>query len=413
MEYLSYAFRNIIQHRRRSIITILAVTFGYTALAVFGGMVNNIFGRLKDQAITVEKLGHLTIAKDGFFTNGKMEPEKYVWSKAECDSLLAILRSDPGVKLATPRLKLFGIASNGKASTIFLSEGIVQEDDKVLTAEIDPGNPNVTGIVNLTPGHNDEVAIGSELSSILGVGEEQYLTLLTNTKTGMANALDAKVTTVYNTGNPATNDKYVLVPFDFAQRLYDTEGAERIVVLLKDESQLEAERARLTEKLNGLGFQIEIQTWNELSLFYERVTLMFGVIFRVISVIITLVVLLTMLNTIFMSVTERTREIGTLRAMGMRRSTVVRIFVYEAILMGVMGVVLSVIPITLVYNLMAFLKISFIPPVASAPVMIRLVLQPPKLVVVCAMFLISSIVASVAASRSAAKRKIIDALGFT
>jgi putative ABC transport system permease protein len=413
MEYLTYAFRNILQHRRRSLITILAVTFGYTALAVFGGMVNNIFQRLKDQAITVEKLGHLTVAKEGFFTNGKMEPEKYIFTRQESDSLLAALRSDPAVKLATPRLRLFGIASNGKASTIFLSEAIVPDEDKVLTAEIEPGNPNVTGIVNLPTDRETEVAIGSELSSILGVGEEQYLTLLTNTVTGMANAVDAKVNTVYNTGNPATNDKYVLMPYGLAQKLYDTEGCERIVVLLKDEGLLEADRARLTEKLNGMGFVVEIQTWNELSLFYERVTAMFGVIFRVISVIITLVVLLTMLNTVYMSVTERTREIGTLRAMGMQRSTVIRIFVYEALLMGILGVVLSAIPITLVYNLMAFLKISFIPPVASAPVMIKLVLQPPKLVAVFAMFIVSALLASLFASRGAARKKITDALGFT
>ena len=58
--------------------------------------------------------------------------------------------------------------------------------------------------------------------------------ILSNTYSGMANALDVKVLGIYNTGASATNDKMVLMTFRHAQDLVDFQGAERIVVLLKN-----------------------------------------------------------------------------------------------------------------------------------------------------------------------------------
>ena len=70
MNYLQLAFRNILRHRKRTFVTVMTVCLGFTAIGVMGGMLNNIFSRLKAQAIVVEKLGHLTFAKEGFFENG-------------------------------------------------------------------------------------------------------------------------------------------------------------------------------------------------------------------------------------------------------------------------------------------------------------------------------------------------------
>ena len=107
-------------------------------MGVIGGVINNIFSRIKAQAIVAEKLGHLTFAKEGFFKNGKMDPEEYLWEKDELEGILKVLKADADVEIATPRIDLFGIASNGNASTLFITEGIVPEDDqKLLTTNVD------------------------------------------------------------------------------------------------------------------------------------------------------------------------------------------------------------------------------------------------------------------------------------
>jgi len=412
MHYLKFAFRNIFRYRTRSLVTIAVIFLGFTAVSAVGGMVNNIFSQLKAQAVVIEKLGHLTFAKEGFFLNGKMDPEAYIWNGKELKDIIDIIRQDSEVVLATPRLKLFGVASNGKASSIFLSEGIVPVDDaQLITTPID-GKMNTIGAVTLPQGENRqyEVAIGSELSAMLGVGEEQYFTLLTNTLDGMANAFDAKVAHVYNTGNPATNDKYVLINFSLAQQLYDTNGAERIVVTLKNPERIEEIKNRLLQSISQAGYNAEAYTWKELSLFYEKVTAMFSVIFGVLTIIISIVVLLVTLNTMLMAVTERTREIGTLRSLGMQQGNVIRLFCFEGLIMAFAGCLIALPVLFGISEILEMLKVSFIPPVASSPVPILLKLSPEKLLIVFVLFTAAAVISSYLTSRKIAKQKVVDSL---
>ncbi|MEM9823191.1 MAG: FtsX-like permease family protein [Bacteroidota bacterium] len=412
MNYLQLAFRNILRHRKRTFVTVMTICLGFTAIGVMGGMLNNIFSRLKAQAIVVEKLGHLTFAKEGFFENGKMEPEKYLWEKEELDDILKILRSDEAVDLATPRLRMFGIASNGDASTVFITEAIEPKDDQQLIQTTIDGRVATSGAISLDQdaSKRSEVAISSELSENLGLGEGNYLTLLTTTKEGMANAVDADIAQVYNTGNPATNDKFILTNFKLAQELYDTEGAERVVVVLKNPDEMASHKAQLLNKLNAAGHRVEVETWNERSLFYSKITKMFGVIFRVLTVIITVVVLLTLVNTMQMAVAERTREIGTMRSIGMLSRNVILLFCSEGILMAILGCLIA-IPILLgISQILSILQISFIPPVASAPVPIMLILKVSAIVAVFVLFCVASLFSSFIASRKIAKQKVVDSL---
>ncbi len=412
MNYLNFEIRNILRHRKRSIVTILTICLGFTALGVIGGMVNNIYSRLKGQAIVSEKLGHITFAKQGFFQNGKIEPEDYLWDGDELKDILKIIKNDPNVELATPRISLFGIASNNNASTIFLTEAIVPEDDhKLLQTEVD-GSLRKDGTITLSDDKSKiaEVAIGQELSDNLGIKKGDYFTLLTTTKTGMANAVDVDVTEVYNTGNPATNDKFVLTNFDLIQSLYDTEGAQRIVVTVKDDSKVEAVKSSLTAQLQGAGYATDSRSWNEMSLFYEKVKTTFAAIFRVLTIIITVVVLLTLLNTMQMSVTERTKEIGTMRAIGVLKRDVIKLFCIEGITMGIIGCLLALPVLLIISNILQALNVTFVPPVASAEVPIILMLKLPKMLVVFFLFLISSLLSSFWASNKISKQPVVDSL---
>ncbi|MFX8354967.1 FtsX-like permease family protein, partial [Acinetobacter baumannii] len=69
---------------------------------------------------------------------------------------------------------------------------------------------------------------------------------------------------------------------------------------------------------------------------------MFGTIFGFIAVIMGVIVLFTIANTMSMSVMERINEIGTLRALGQRRSGVRRQFLAEGFLLGLFGATLGV-----------------------------------------------------------------------
>lgn len=412
MNYLKFALRNIKRHGNRSLVTILTVCLGFTALGVLGGVVTNIFSRLKQQAIVVEKLGHLTFVQEGYFENHKMEPEKYLWNKQQLDEIMGVIKDHPEVNLVTPRLSLFGIASNGKASTIFITEGVVPEDDeKLMNTEVD-GRKKPLSAISISSGSesSSEVAIGSELSKNLGLDKGSYFTLLTTTKDGMANAADTDIIDVYNTGNPATNDKFVLTNFSLAQDLYDTDGAEKVVVTVKDDKRIEEVKTQLLASLKEKGYDLEAKNWEELSLFYGRVTKMFGIIFRVLMAIISVVVLLTLLNTMQMAVSERTREIGTMRAIGMLRGKVILIFCIEGLVMAFIGCLVAAPILIGISAILEALDVSFIPPVGSAPVAIALMFKPFNIILVTVLFSVAALVSSYTVSRRISKQPVVDSL---
>lgn len=389
----------------------MTICMGFTALGVLGGFLNNIFSRLKGQAIVAERFGHLTFAKKGFSENGKLEPEKYLWNAQELNEILTTLRKDPNVELATPRLRMFGVTSNGKASTIFITEAIVPSDDrKLLQTDID-GRKKIDGLVTFDPQKkSSDVIIGSELATMLKIGNGQNLTLLTSTKDGVANAMDVKVVKAYNTGNPATNDKFVLSDFELAQNLYDTDGAERVVVTLKNPDKIEAIKAELMTKLAASGHQLEVKTWDELSPSYKKVTTLFGIIFRVLTIIISVIVLLTVLNTMQMVVAERTKEIGTMRAIGMLKKQVIRLFCTEGLIMGILGCLMAAPILAIIANVLLMAGISFTPPVASVAVPLLLILTPKNIITVFLLFSVVAIVSSFFVSRRIANQQVVDSL---
>ena len=137
---------------------------------------------------------------------------------------------------------------------------------------------------------------------------------------------------------------------------------------------------------------------------------MFGVIFRVLSIIISFIVLLTLLNTMQMNVNERTKEIGTLGAMGMLKKNIIKIFCLEGLIMGIFGCLIAIPILLLIKLLLQWLNITFIPPVASSEVLIDLIFKAPTVISVFVMFVFASVVSSFFAARRITNQRIINSL---
>ena len=113
------ALRGLLRNRRRSLVTLLAIAFGFSAIALFAGYTHNVYDGLSRQSIHDEMIGHLTVSKRGMRQEGKLDPERYMLTQAEVDAIGRLLRDEPHVELVAPRLALSGLLSNGRASTIF------------------------------------------------------------------------------------------------------------------------------------------------------------------------------------------------------------------------------------------------------------------------------------------------------
>ena len=85
-------------------------------------------------AIRGEGLGHLRINRAGWQEKGKLEPEKYMFSKEDTQKIIKLVTQENGVVLATPQIQVTGIVTNGVASTVFIAQGVVPKDDKTIKA---------------------------------------------------------------------------------------------------------------------------------------------------------------------------------------------------------------------------------------------------------------------------------------
>jgi len=413
----SLALRGLLRNRRRAGMTLMAIALGFAAIALFAGYTHNIYRGLSQQAIHGELLGHLTLSKRGMSREGKLNPERYLMTAAEVAQITELARANPQVKLVTPRLALSGIVSNGRASTIFVAEGLQPDAARQLQAgmlaNMRPAQAAAVGGVQvLDAGKPDSVALAAGLAGLLHLRPGDSAAVLSNTLGGQANALDIQVAGLFNTGNAATNDLYAFMPLALVQSLYDAEGrADRLTLLLDDVDATESVRSDLLKKLATAGFDVEIRTWNELSAFYTQVHGMFDMIFGFIFSIVITVVVMSVANSMGMAVVERTREIGTLRAIGLRRGGVVGLFVGEAALLVLLGCVAGLLLTLGVRYGINVADISYVPPNQTAPVPLLVDLDTARIAFTALMLAVVGALAAWMPARRAARQPIIDALG--
>ena len=417
MNIIKLAFRGLARNRRRSVMTILTIALGFSAIALFAGYTHNIYTGLSESSIHGEMIGHLSLSKPGMSKEGKLNPERYLLNADEVNKISVILRDEPHVTMVAPRLAFSGIISNGRASTIFIADGIEPSALQTLQKNVIARSKELNGaydmiLKKLDPAHHEVVELSSGLAELLHLQKQGNAAVLVNTMSGQANALDVTVGGTFETGNAGSNDKYALVSLALAQSLYDAAGhADRLTVLLDDVAQTEPMRKHLQSKLHAAGFDLEIKTWQELSSFYNQVHGMFDMIFGFIFLIVLTVVVMSVANSMGMTVIERTREIGTLRAIGLRSSGVVRLFTMESLLLTLIGCGSGLLFTVLVRYGINAANITYIPPNNVSPVPLLVDLDVRRIVFTLLLMGVVSTLAAYLPARRAAKQKIIDALG--
>lgn len=411
------ALRGLMRNRRRSMVTLLAIAFGFAAIALFAGYTHNVYDGLGRQSIHGEMLGHLTVYKKGMRTEGKLDPEKFMLTAVEVSAISKLVKDEAHVEMVAPRLGLSGLASNGRASTIFIAEGIAPEAVEKLRSGALTEEERNSGMfdnmrMRLDSARPEVVGLSEGLAELLHLKEGEQAQVLVNTLSGQANAADITLGKSFNTGNAGSNDKFAFVSLSLAQSLLDAEGrADRLTVLLDDVEETEPMREVLLKKLVAAGYEVEIKTWQELSDFYTQVHGMFDMIFGFIFSIVITVVIMSVANSMGMTVIERTREIGTLRAIGLKRSGVIRLFTLESMLLTLIGCVTGLLIALGVRWGINVANISYTPPNSASAVPLLVDMDTGRIFFTFIMMGVVGTLAAYMPARRAAKKDIIDALG--
>ena len=403
--YLKLAIRNVFRNRRRSLITLLAMGFGAAAIIVFGGFVHSIYFGVRESTIK-SQVGHIQLYRKGYSEKGNLAPFDYLIR--DYAGLRAELVKLEHVKTVTGRLGFSGLVSTGDSTTSFIGLGVDPQGEVELSslAIIVDGQ-------DLTSRHPRQIVMGIGLARAFGVKPGEDLTLLSSTKAGAINALAVKVRGMWESGEKAYDDRFLKLSLPEVQRLLDVDGDEvQSVVLLLDRTENTAiVRDRIARLIQERHLDLETKTWEDLALRYHQVRELFGRIFAVLTLIVSIMVVFGITNTMTMAIFERTREIGTIMALGTKRRGVISMFVLEGLALGALGGILGVLLGIGLAKVISAVGIQLPPPPGSTRgFLVQIFVVPDVLMQAFRLSLVTATLASLYPAWRAARVNVVEAL---
>lgn len=354
---LRIAFLNLIEHRRRALFLGGAVAAVTTLLVLLNGLSAGIRGTLIDTATTLST-GHLNVG--GFYkvTSGQAGPVVVDYEKVR----EVVLRSLPELDFTVERGRGWAKVVSDTSAMQAGVGGIDIARERSFKAVLRIKDGNIDELAQ----PNTILLFDSQIKKLkIKVGDA--ITLSAQTTRGVANTIDCRVVAVAEDVG-LLSQWNVFVSNESLRALYqlrpETTGAIQIHLKPQFQNDLGPLAARLRTSLEKAGYRLmapdprpfcmkfdvvtreewtgqklDVTSWeDELSFMMWTLSALNG-ISLVLMVILIAIVITGIMNTMWIAIRERTREIGTLRAIGMQRGSVVRMFLWESFLLGVFGAV--------------------------------------------------------------------------
>jgi ABC-type lipoprotein release transport system permease subunit len=323
------AFRDLGRNRRRSVLTALAVALGLALLIVLNGYIAGVVEDALQNSIRL-RTGHVQIRAEPY------QEEKLSLKHDDLvqnpDALVARAAGLSQVQAATPVLW-----ASGMVNTIDESAG-------VRIYGIDPDSPIFAPIQEamvageyLPPDERNGILMGRRLADSLGVGVGRNVSLAMASADGQPQEGIFTVVGLFSTGIVTTDEGAIYLPLAKAQAITGTDGlASAVVVMLDDQDDAEAVAAALTSPGN------RVLTWRDLNqVFLQTMDTAMG-FYVLFDAIVILIVAVIIANTLLMAVFERIREVGILAALGMKKRQITVMFLLEALMLGLAGIVVGI-----------------------------------------------------------------------
>ena len=317
MLILKMAWRNIGRNRRRTVVTVGAMAFGFYAMVIWFGMLQGLLNDMEDTVVEVE-LGDLQIHAPTYLE----DPSLYT-AIDDVDALLSRLE-----------------AAGFRASARLVGAGLAAAHDSAAGASLRgidvQGNAGVSVISTrlaegawLDDGDPAGVVVGRRLARALDVAVGDELVVLSQTTDGaIANDLYAVRGILDSVSDGIDRSAVFLTDAAFRELFFMPEGAHEIVVRKPDDVVL----AAALETVQGLAPGLDTQSWRSLvptlATYLDSARQMMGIV----SAIIYIVIAILILNAMLMAVFERIREFGVLKALGVEPRQVLSLIIAESAL---------------------------------------------------------------------------------
>jgi putative ABC transport system permease protein len=426
---LSLALRNLLRNRRRSLATLLALAIGAASVLIFGGFVADI--RLGMVTGFVQNSGHFQVQHKDFYLYGSGNPTGYGISQYA--RIAEAIRRDPELKdsvtVVSPMLQFGGVAGNYDAgvSRTVVGVGYVAGDVSRMREWNEFSLPPIARPNRLDGAAEDAAVVGIGLARVLllceplrvsncpkpetasagagpalpddiaalAAGEQgaserapgTRIELLAGQARGAPNVAALNVVAAEDQGFKEFDEITVLLQFEQAQKLVYGRAepqATALMVQLHRTADLpwamERTRALLADVVPGA--PLAVLDFATLNPYYTQTVQLFDTIFGFIFVLIGGIVLFTVSNTMTAAVVERTAEIGTVRAVGLRQGGVRRLFLAEGVLLGCVGAITGAVAALVISGIVNRLGLEWLPPASSTtlPLTIRVWGEPGMII---------------------------------
>lgn len=316
-----------------SIITFIStagVTLGVMALIVVLAVMTGFERDLKDKILGTN--AHLVVTRSG----AAMENYR---------SAMQSLTKLPGVQAATPFIYNQVMLSTGRYVSGVVLRGIEPETDRKVTRLSRSVVEGEFDALEPTDGTEPGIMIGKELAKHLNLvlGDNVNVVSPTGTITplGMMPKLKPfKVTGIFNTGMFEYDSTLAYISIHQAQRFFDLGDAVTGIQLKVEDVYGTSELAQSINRRYGP--ELYARDWMQMNkniLFALKTE---KVVMFIILTLIVLVAAFGIASTLFMVVMEKTRDIAILKTMGARSSSIMKIFIFEGLIIGLVGTAFGV-----------------------------------------------------------------------
>ncbi len=408
IKFFKIGARNIFRNKRRMRITITAILIGVVVSTMLRGFIRAIQAELRE-TVTASQTGDLQLFRENYFNAIDVLPLDLTIN--DHGKEIPVLKESPGVVSFTPRLKFNGILSSGTQNTPFIA------------VAFDPGSalsvcPRIVDTIKegsfISQNEPNKIVISEQLVDSLGVGINDKLILLVKTRDGALNSTYAAIGGIFKT--MILGDKHLIYTnLHMARELLDI-GAEstEIAIKIKNPKQVDKIKSQLESSFSSSGLGVEVKTWQQVMGFFANVMKIQDIFNIVIILILFALVTVTIVNTVLMTVYERTKEIGVMRAIGMKAKQVKQLFLIEGFYYGLIGGILGNI-ITLLIMFLIKLKGGIVYTLASEmgaakPWILFPDVSPGFRIFILVFAGVCGMIASLYPARKASKMKIVDVI---
>ena len=330
---LTLAWRNLWRHRRRTIITLSSIALGF-GLAVWSiGMQDSGHNSMIRNAIKIGE-GHITVQAPQY----QASPANYKFIK-DGQALIDKLEQMNIPGKVSPRIALQILASTASNSVGAGLQGMNVDNDP----RADTLKPQITHGKWLETGDTRGLLIGKGMANKLKAKIGSKIVIMSGKKGGDTEAQLGRVRGIFHAKVNDLDNYLILSNLDFAQKFLIAEGANaqdnpitRAAVFLNDADLMDVWDQKIKQTLNT--DNTVVLNWREMMPQLVQYIILDDVGAYIMLLLILMVIAFGIINTVLMSVLERTREFGLLRALGLSRFYLLLLVFFESFLLSILAV---------------------------------------------------------------------------